>query len=352
MLLLLGVASAMRAMVWGFLLLAITIFMCSLAITQLVRQSENVKDPFYSEYFGNIFRTAFTLLQFTMEFQPDVCRTTWEDGFALTIFFVLYTFLTNVTILNIIASIIVDTILSISSRLSKEDAAAKCAEQDRKDREALQAIFFAADANGNGVLELHELSGPRRSGFSRALESAGVDVMSAKELFEVLDSDESGKVSLEEFTDGLLRVRKPPHAKHLLQIERRLVAMEIKFRESMAELVSLLHKTVDATSDQRHGHQALVQSVQGEGFHEVTQDMGQEVLTILQTEMQAWRHDLRSQMETYQSRIWEDLIAKNLHKTSLPTSEAELLGSSCVPDTTSWRTSRCKDYGGPAVTRI
>jgi len=326
-------------------LLGITIFVCSLVITRLVGKDccddhNHFTDPFYSEHFGSMFRTAFTLLQFTMEFQPDLCRRTWEDGIALTLFFIVYTCFTNLTLLNIIASIIVDRILTISYDMNAEAKARAEAEKERKQRQNLKAIFDLADFNGDGVLTLEELTqGPPC--FTKSLECAGIHILDATECFEVLDPDRSGTVSLDEFTECLLRVRKPPQAKHLLQIERRLVDLDLKANRSMQEVVSLLDQLVNPGSQQGNPLKTAKgitkvpdcfvvpqeaplpdQLVHGRGHHGfcqktltsvsvsevrdcfvVSQDMTNKLQMMLRSEMQDWCYDVRHFLQDYQSRL-------------------------------------------------
>jgi len=228
-------------MVWGMFLLAITIFMGSLLITKLVGKAcceadDPFQDPFYTEHFGTVAKTAFTLFQFTMEFQPDICRFTWNDGMGLTIFFIFYTLFTNLTLLNIIASVIVENILAIAQKKSQDEYNAQREEREQRTKEKLKAIFREADKDCNGLLDWEELN-PVQPGVARALKVAGVPPNQARELFQVLDSDGSGQISLEEFTQGLERVSKPPQAKHLLTLERRLVAMDTKMKVSLADSV-------------------------------------------------------------------------------------------------------------------
>jgi len=241
MLLVSGIASAMRAMVWGMFLLAITIFMGSLLITKLVGKEccdadDTFQDPFYSDHFGSVVRTAFTLFQFTMEFQPDICRFTWPDGMGLTFFFIVYTLFTNLTLLNIIASVIVENILNIAQKRCEEEYVAQREEHEQQTRDKLKAIFREADKDCNGLLDWEELN-PVQPGVAKALKVAGVPPNQARDLFQVLDCDGSGQISLEEFTQGLERVSKPPQAKHLLTLERRLVAMDTKMKVSLADSV-------------------------------------------------------------------------------------------------------------------
>lgn len=162
MLIIKGLLNAMRAMFWGVLLLLITIFMSSILITRFVRGSgleedSHMKDGFYDERFGSLFRTSFTLFQFTMEFQGDVCLRALQDGVALTLFLIVYTCFTNITLLNIIMSIIVDTILSISKGMSDTEIERVTAIEEQSRMDDLKLGFSGTDADSDGDLSFAEL---------------------------------------------------------------------------------------------------------------------------------------------------------------------------------------------------
>jgi len=148
------------------------------------------------------------------------------------------------------------------------------------------------------------------------MESAGLDLLSARELFDLIDIHGSGQVLFEDFAEGIMRIRKPPQAKHLLQIERRLVALDLKVKGSLAQVQALLSQPVDSAIHES-ASTALVPANLGS-----TQDITKCLSTTLQSEVEAWRHDLTFRMEAYQSRIeelhtalmthWEEVLAKYL----------------------------------------
>merc|ERR1712217_497085 len=123
------------------ILLLMLIFISALLVTRLVGRrccfgdkvfndanwGDDAEDPeFYVGHFGTLPRSMFTLFQFTMEFQPDICRSTWHDGtegYLFTAFLILYTMLSNLALLNIMASIIVEVIMTISASNHKEEKA-------------------------------------------------------------------------------------------------------------------------------------------------------------------------------------------------------------------------------------
>lgn len=239
MLLVAGITSAMRAMVWGLLLLAITIFMCSMLMTKIVGKScceedDTFQKEEYKTYFGTLPATAFTLFQFTMEFQPDICRETWDDGPWLTIFFLGYTMFTNITLLNTVASVIVEDILRISSEHEREKNEKKQKAEAEKLERQLEHAFTSADLDGDMTLSMDELV--NNSNMKKVLKVMGVEPEQAMALFFVMDVDSSGQVSRDEFNLRLKRVNKPPETTDLLKVECQVQTLHKRVEDGLKEM--------------------------------------------------------------------------------------------------------------------
>jgi len=231
MLLIQGITSAMRAMVWGLLLLGITIFICALLLTRLVGKAccesdDTFQDELYFEYFGSLARTSFTLFQFTMEFQPDICRETWSYGPWLTFFFLAYTMFTNITLLNTVASVIVENILSISQANNAEQQAKLETEASRNTHDRMSQVFAMVDLDGNRMIEKSEIekNNPAVEGL---LAMSGVTMEHAMNLFNIMDVDESGAISRDEFQKALARGTHPLQASDVLRVQCQLDAMKL-----------------------------------------------------------------------------------------------------------------------------
>lgn len=234
MLLMAGICSAVKSMIWGLALLMLTIFLCSLFLTRMLRSKGNAGESnadFYEEYFSSIPRTSFTLFMFTMEFQPDVCKQSWHDGPWLTFFFVIYVAFTNITLLGVVTSVVVESIMGISAKGIDEH---------------VQSIFSEIDHDADGRLTMDDLSpnAPLHRTVSKALNSAGITTDDARELFGVLDIDKSGCISRQEFVDGILRVRAAPQAKHVLKLEAKVEKVDRRVEEVRND-VHMLDKKVD-----------------------------------------------------------------------------------------------------------
>lgn len=230
MLLVQGITSAMRAMVWGLLLLGITIFICALLLTRLVGKAccdseDTFQNPLFHELFGTFTRTSFTLLQFTMEFQPDICRDTWDYGPWLTIFFVAYTVFTNITLLNTVASVIVENILSIAQQNQDEIKAKKDAEAAEITRKYIEQLFEMADTDGDRMISKEEVAASNPA-IHELLQMSGGTLEQAANMFNVMDVDCSGSISREEFQMALFRGSHALEASDVLRIQCQVDAVK------------------------------------------------------------------------------------------------------------------------------
>merc|ERR1719235_1943365 len=131
------------------------IYVSALFVTQVVgKQCCDANDVFGAEmipdYFGTLVRSAFTLFMFTMEFQPDLVRETWVDGPFLTFFLVLYTVFTNLMLLNMVSSVIVECILALSNQEAEREKKEKEESKNVEYVRELLGIFGDIDTDDSG----------------------------------------------------------------------------------------------------------------------------------------------------------------------------------------------------------
>jgi len=240
MLLIQGITSAMRAMVWGLLLLAITIFICALLLTRLVGKAccdsdDTFRDQLYRNLFGTLSRSSFTLFQFTMEFQPDICRDTWDYGPWLTIFFLAYTMFTNVTLLNTVASVIVENILSISAQNNEEEKANQKSEMAEENSWSLSNLFDALDGDSDGLIDKAEMS-TTNPAVSKLLSMSGVSFDHLLNLFNIMDVDSNGLVDRDEFQTAMSRGKHPLQAVDVLRVQCQVDALRSKMKKTFEDV--------------------------------------------------------------------------------------------------------------------
>lgn len=253
MLLVAGIGGAFRAMVWGLCLLFALIYVCALLVTRLVGRrcclddsvfndavafppgedgGENENAGLYAELFGTVPRTMFTLFQFAAEFQPDICRAAWADGVAglfLTAFLIAFTGLSNIVLLNIISSVIVEVVCNLSAGNRQEEMATKKEQYLKRVEEEVDELMETLGIGEDEDFVYNDLRDRKaQRGITKVFRSAGLVPSDVKELWECLDPESKGAMSSTRMREALLRMKRPPDAKDLLRIEYTLDSLEGK----------------------------------------------------------------------------------------------------------------------------
>merc|ERR1712060_329477 len=257
LLLIAGIGAGLRAMIWGALLLVVVNFISGLLMTEIVGKDmfdgwfleRNPDDKaiedgieFYKENFTKLYISMFTLFEFTMEFQGDHCKATWPDGPWLTFFFIVYTFVTNLALLQVVGSVIVEAILTIADSHHQEE---KAEEKDKELKEAketsdelFETLKHSVPPNA-GDLNYKELDFTDEK-VSKYLKMAGLVPAQAAQLLKILDNNNTGLLSKAEFSMGLARLKQDVNPKDVFKLETRLERVKQKISAACAQQKDLV----------------------------------------------------------------------------------------------------------------
>jgi len=227
LLLLKGIVGAMKALVWSMILLLMALYITAIFMTKLI--GHKLKHHEKAQlYFGSMFKSMFTLFQIaTLEGWNEVARDMMAEdavGFWVSIVFVVFLMFTNLTLLNLVTGVILENLLTID-----HDDAIELVEKKRLDRlSSLRKAFDEADVNHDGVLTLEELKKTLQdpgSSVKRELARLDMGAWDAEELFVLLDYDQSGTLSADEFTRVCMEAFGPATAKQVLELQFRWYSM-------------------------------------------------------------------------------------------------------------------------------
>eukprot|EP00931_Biecheleriopsis_adriatica_P046519 TRINITY_DN26727_c0_g1_i1.p1 TRINITY_DN26727_c0_g1~~TRINITY_DN26727_c0_g1_i1.p1 ORF type:complete len:855 (+),score=186.02 TRINITY_DN26727_c0_g1_i1:39-2567(+) len=204
-----GILSAMRAVLWAMLLLFLVIyFFAVLSVTYMGSGQSLQEDSVRLDLFGTMPEAMFTLFTFaTLEDYTSAVRhflRSDASGAFVAICIVAFILFANLALLNLVTAVMVDSIIDILPKKRTEKLVQERAALVRR----LEALFCKIDEDGNRTLTLEEFRRAAetnedvRSELGR-LQIASLDI---KELFTLIDFNDNGVVSVDEFIEGLLRM--------------------------------------------------------------------------------------------------------------------------------------------------
>jgi hypothetical protein len=176
------------------------------------------------EWFGSVSLSMLSLfMSATLEAWPAMCRLSmnWDAGGSVFYvpLWIIYIYFTNITLLNLITGVIVETVLQLA-RTDEIDAI----EAQRKEKEMIRKhmidIFKEADDDGNEEVTRHEFAEAcKKQEVLEHLAVLEINPVDAFDLFDIVDVDQSDSISIFEFMDGFGRLKGPALAKHLLKVQ-------------------------------------------------------------------------------------------------------------------------------------
>ncbi|CAD7967679.1 unnamed protein product [Amoebophrya sp. A120] len=215
-----GLGQSLRALSWVMLLLLLAVYVSALFLAEQIRDNEfymgpdgtRHPDPMYHdvhEYFSSVPMAMLTLFQIvTLENWPDIVRTMMEETFWYGIFFVLFIVGTNFMIMNLFVGVLVEYIQSAANTAEVELMKLVTKDKNRMCEE-LKEIFAMVDVDNSGSLSAEEFKEAivTQPEVKRKISNLRVEDDELDWLFEVLDADGSGQLSIDEFVNGVLRTR-------------------------------------------------------------------------------------------------------------------------------------------------
>jgi len=121
--------------------------------------------------------------------------------------FVFFIFFTVFGAVNVVVAAFVENAAAVSRR-DRESIIEQEIEQTQRIADNIRDFFHAADADASGNLNREELREYLQDNRVKAsFSSLGLDVSQAIDLFDLLDVDDDGTITLEEFLSGCMRLR-------------------------------------------------------------------------------------------------------------------------------------------------
>lgn len=211
-----SITSSIAALMWSMLFLALVHLITSILITQSLQSFLN--DPandldtrmFVYDRFGTFFRSCITLFEMTLApgSWAKIGRVLIYDVNALyVLFFSIYVPVVTFGITRVMTALFLrETFAAANS--DKDMVLEEQIRAKKVQKENLQALFDKIDLDQTGRISLDELQkalkDPRSASWMHILD---VDVYEVVQLFQLLDKEGDGAISLDEWCKGIMRLR-------------------------------------------------------------------------------------------------------------------------------------------------
>eukprot|EP00440_Ansanella_granifera_P065247 gb/GFBE01070756.1/.p1 GENE.gb/GFBE01070756.1/~~gb/GFBE01070756.1/.p1 ORF type:complete len:541 (+),score=98.37 gb/GFBE01070756.1/:1-1623(+) len=239
------VLSSLRHLVWALALFFLIIYIVALTLTSyatewLKQETNNFEIAFDQSpitqkvhlLFGNVIYSSYTLLMVALNgiSWGEVTDVSIEINRIFTLILFCYITFSVIAVLNVFTGVFVDEALETKrSQLDVQIEQQIRAKQDFVDK--LKAFFVVIDADGDGTVDLVEIQEMLQDeNMAAYFELLGFEKRDADKMFELLDQDGSGSVSVVEFLSGCERISGAAKGLdiHLLLTEARRTSLLLK----------------------------------------------------------------------------------------------------------------------------
>lgn len=201
---------------WSGVLMAIILYLFANLLTQAVLEYLMMQPTPWSEdqtslhrVFGNTAKTAYFLFQSVSNgtnWARDV-QLLFELEIIYVFVFIMYVMITAFALLNVVTGFFCESAIEMAAADREQMVVEMLREKDTLMKE-FRTVFDELDTDGSGAIEFEELEELLENPSMQAyLSHLHISTSGAWNIFKLLDKDETGSVSLEEFVEGLLSLK-------------------------------------------------------------------------------------------------------------------------------------------------
>lgn len=225
-----GLANSLKTLGWVSLLLLVVLYFFAIFTTQQIGQNDEVWNEYYEKtngqwdheiYFGTVPRSMFTLFQIcTLDnWSESIARHVKKEQPGMEWLFVAFISFTTFGLLNLVVGVIVEN--TLASAKINETKMKKKREKDRmRILNHLREFFEQSDEDGSGTLTMEEVQAAMKDPEAmNKLKLIDLPLDDPHEIFSLLDVDQSGELSIDEFISGCMRIKGNAKSKDLLAVQ-------------------------------------------------------------------------------------------------------------------------------------
>lgn len=237
-----GLAHSLKTLGWVSLLLMVTLYFFAIFATQQIGQNDEIYNEYFEKtggvwdheiYFGTVPRSMFTLFQIcTLDnWSENIARHVKKQQPGMEWLFVTFIIFTTFGLLNLVVGVIVEN--TLASAKVNETKMKKKREKDRmRILNHLREFFEQSDEDGSGTLTIDEVQQAMKDPEAmNKLKLIDLPLEDPHEIFSLLDVDQSGELSIDEFISGCMRIKGNAKSKDLLAVQIAVDTLGSKFQD-------------------------------------------------------------------------------------------------------------------------
>lgn len=235
-----GLVDCFETLFWTFVLLSCVLYFFAITATTLFSQMEifdgdETTKAIVADNFSDVLLSMMTLWQImTLDSWTGIVRPLMKVQMWSVFFFIVFVTVCDFMVMNLITSVIVTETFKRGREDQAEMAAERAAEQEAALKE-IEGIFKDMDQDGGGTLSENELQDAWKSRRVRQkFRTMDIGKKDLIMLWTCLD-DGDGELTIEEFTNGMRKLKGEAKAKDILKLYR-----EVKILESSIKEITIL----------------------------------------------------------------------------------------------------------------
>lgn len=263
-----GILDAVSIVFWGGVLIFLFVYMSAIFITRQLEADAEVDEDF-QKYWGTISRSMFSLFQACTGdgWASALARPVIQRYPLMVIFFVFFILVSQYAIMNVMVAVIVENVVETAFAEDDDQVHTQAEQMLKKMVFDCYVTFAGMDTDCDGMLTKEEfMEGIRQKKNLVQLHKLGISVEDADDLFDLLDADKSGTITLIEFIAGTLKSRGPAKAKDLLlvQCEQHRTFFKLQEVDSRVKTVDSQMRTVlEKLEDIQVSHASILRELRG-----------------------------------------------------------------------------------------
>ncbi|CAD7962108.1 unnamed protein product [Amoebophrya sp. A25] len=222
-----GLSNAMRTLFWVAVMLFIMLYTCAIYMTLVIGHDDETFNPYFmkrgwdhEEYFGNIWRSMFTLFQVcTLDhWSEEIARHILQVAPGMVWFFLGFVLFASYGLLNLVVGVIVESTLAVAKFNNVQTLKKK--QEDRKlALQHIRAAFEQMDEDGSGSLSVDELKRAMENPeVATRLKMIDFPLDDPEKVFSLIDVDGLGELAIDSFIKGCMRLSGQAQSKDILEV--------------------------------------------------------------------------------------------------------------------------------------